>query len=63
MHIECCYKCVAPKRHPGCHDKCKEYLKEKAKHEEEKKWTKEHMPANISSYDFDKMSLYKIGKR
>ena len=27
--IECCYQCVAPKRHPGCHDRCPEYLKER----------------------------------
>ena len=34
--IEVCHYCVAPKRHPGCHDKCPEYLKEKAKYEERK---------------------------
>lgn len=27
--IKCCIKCVAPKRHPGCHGTCEEYLKEK----------------------------------
>lgn len=26
----CCYDCVTPKRHPGCHAECEEYLKEKA---------------------------------
>ena len=31
--ITCCKDCVAPKRHPGCHDYCKEYLKEKEEHE------------------------------
>lgn len=25
-----CHGCVAPKRYPGCHDKCKEYKKWKA---------------------------------
>lgn len=27
--IKCCYKCVPPKRHLGCHETCEEYLKEK----------------------------------
>ena len=37
-----CKDCTAPKRHPGCHDKCPEYLEQKAKYEEikeaERKW-------------------------
>lgn len=31
MHFECCYKCKAPKRHPGCHDHCEEYAEARAK--------------------------------
>ena len=31
--IKCCMDCVAPKRYPGCHDRCPEYLKEKAEYE------------------------------
>ena len=34
--ITCCKDCVAPKRHLGCHDYCKEYLKEKEEHERQK---------------------------
>ena len=37
-----CKDCVAPKRHPGCHDKCPEYQEQKAKYDEikeaERKW-------------------------
>ena len=33
MAIRCCNGCMAPKRHPGCHGTCPEYLKEKAEHE------------------------------
>lgn len=33
MAIRCCHGCMAPNRHPGCHDHCPEYLKEKAEHE------------------------------
>lgn len=36
MAINCCRYCVAPKRHPGCHSHCSEYIVEKAKHDEQK---------------------------
>ena len=29
MKIKCCKDCVAPKRHPGCHGVCPEYLYER----------------------------------
>lgn len=41
MKIKCCKDCVAPKRHPGCHGVCPEYLYEKALWEEEKKVIRE----------------------
>ena len=34
MTIYSCRYCVAPKRHPGCHGNCPEYLAEKSKHDE-----------------------------
>lgn len=27
--MKCCMNCVAPKRHPGCHGKCKDYIIER----------------------------------
>lgn len=36
MAIYSCMGCVAPKRHPGCHGHCREYLTDKVKHDEEK---------------------------
>lgn len=36
MPIKCCEKCVPPKREPGCHDSCEQYLEEKAEHERRK---------------------------
>lgn len=33
MAIKCCHGCVAPKRHPGCHSTCPEYIEEKSVHE------------------------------
>ena len=31
-----CFDCVAPKRHPGCHAHCPEYIAERAKYDFEK---------------------------
>ena len=28
--INCCKDCIPPKRHPGCHGSCPEYLQERA---------------------------------
>ncbi len=33
MAIKCCYGCVPPKRNPGCHGHCPEYLSEKAEYD------------------------------
>ena len=33
MGIRCCNGCVAPKRYPGCHGSCPEYIKEKAQND------------------------------
>lgn len=34
--ISSCKNCVAPKRYPGCHAVCQEYLEAKAEHERRK---------------------------
>ena len=31
--IRCCRNCVAPKRYPGCHGQCPEYIAEKEQHD------------------------------
>ena len=36
MAIKCCFGCVAPKRNPGCHGHCPEYIAEKEQHDKEK---------------------------
>jgi hypothetical protein len=33
MAIVCCKDCKPPKRFPGCHDHCPEYLAQKAEHD------------------------------
>lgn len=32
MTIKCCVTCVPPKRHPGCHDHCPEYIEQRAEY-------------------------------
>ena len=36
MGIWCCKGCIPPKRYPGCHGSCPEYIEEKAEHEKRK---------------------------
>ena len=36
MAIRCCKGCVPPKRYPGCHDHCPEYIEAKKKHDAER---------------------------
>ena len=33
MTINSCKECKPPKRYPGCHDHCQEYLAQKAEHD------------------------------
>ena len=49
MSIKCCLGCVAPKRYPGCHGVCQEYLKEKADYESRKAeyFKEERLTGNI----------------
>lgn len=36
MKIKCCKDCIAPKRYPGCHSVCPEYIHEKELWENER---------------------------
>lgn len=46
----CCYGCVPPKREPGCHSTCPEYLKQKAEHDALKAKADEQRRINQSIY-------------
>ena len=63
MGIKCCKGCVAPKRHPGCHSKCEQFLKEKEEYEKEKEYIRNHPVAKISNYDFDRVVFDGFKKR
>lgn len=55
MSIRCCRNCVPPKRHLGCHDRCKEYLEEKAEDERIKEKTKFERKLTATKFDFNKI--------
>lgn len=51
MMIKCCKDCVAPKRYPGCHGVCPEYIHEKALWEEEKTAIREERRIHNELYE------------
>ena len=51
MKIKSCKDCIAPKRYPGCHDVCPEYIHEKALWEEEKKAIREERRIRSELYE------------
>ena len=52
--IDCCYKCVPPKRNKDCHSTCKEYKDQKAELEESQKIMRSLKNTEISDYEYDK---------
>lgn len=48
MAIFCCKGCVAPKRYPGCHGHCPEYIAEKAEHDSRKAEYNEQLDISIA---------------
>lgn len=63
MGIKCCLGCVAPKRYPGCHDHCDEYLTEKAEHIRIKEMEYERRNVWNSVYSQKSMSILRALKR
>ena len=65
MTIFSCKGCVAPKRYPGCHDHCPEYLEQKAEHDRIKaEYDKqERMTGAIIAGQIDKVYKAMKGRR
>lgn len=56
--ITCCKGCQPPKRHPGCHSVCEEYLEQRKQQDENNaKRRAEYTgrPAVIDNYSFDRI--------
>lgn len=62
MPINSCRGCVAPKRYPGCHDYCPEYLKQKLEYEERKAITDKEKSIRDGLYNQRSTVLAKIMK-
>lgn len=62
--IKCCRNCVAPKRYPGCHDRCPEYLKEKAIHDAQREAEYKRNDVRFGIYQQRSVAIAKaVGKR
>lgn len=57
--IKCCKGCVAPKRYPGCHSNCPEYLTEKKQWDEQKKIISEQRQAYNNLYEQRSRGVHK----
>lgn len=54
--ISCCYKCEPPKRHPGCHATCEEYIRQKEEWEaiKEKYQAERLKEIDLTHYDVER---------
>ena len=62
MAIKCCYGCVAPKRYPGCHDRCGEYLEEKSEYNRLKSEYDKKRAVECAIYSQRSIHVYKALK-
>lgn len=58
--ITCCRNCVPPKRYPGCHDHCPEYLAQKAIHEAERVERFKKNEVNCGIYEQRSAAIAKV---
>ena len=59
MAIHSCKDCVAPKRYPGCHGSCAEYLTEKAEHDRLKAEYDKRERISAAIYSDRSLKVYK----
>lgn len=52
-----CIDCTPPKRYPGCHSKCGEYIVAKAFHDAER--SAEYQDRDITQYSIDNARKYR----
>lgn len=61
MKKGCCYECVAPKRHPGCHAHCEEYIAEKSERDKRREeiYAIKGKIVDLNTYYFDRENRVK----
>lgn len=59
MAVKCCKGCVAPKRYPGCHNHCQEYLTARAEYDRLKEIYDRERNINNAIYQNRSMKVYK----
>lgn len=62
-HVTCCLQCVAPKRHPGCHDKCPEIRAELDAENERLANIRATGNREYTDYFAKKITKYRDGRR
>ena len=62
-YFECCHKCVAPKRYPGCSAKCPEYAEARAKFNADKERNKERTLMRNYTVEHIRITKDKVAKR
>ena len=65
MAIRCCNGCVAPKRYPGGHSVCPDYIKEKAEHDAwaEAGYKRRSIRSGLINQQYNAVSRANKGKR
>lgn len=59
QRINCCRDCVYPKRHPGCHAKCEEYIAERKALDEVNEKASEGRRAYQQGVEVDLTGIYR----
>lgn len=57
-----CMNCVAPKRHPGCHASCPEYIAERAEYDRLKEIADRERDVGIGIYQSRSTKILKVLK-
>lgn len=60
MRISCCYNCVPPKRHPGCHSTCPEYIEEKKQSEKMREAIRQQKEARFDADEVSRRAVKRI---
>ena len=62
MAFECCKYCKAPKRHPGCHGSCPEYIAERAEYDRRKAIYDRERDVSVAIYSNRGEKVYRAMK-